>query len=550
MDNQYTGWHPRAIRETLRLLIPLYLTINRADIKELYPYINHEQELNELLNNFTKNLLPNTNTQDNIDRFREIILNNQPLPITARCTKHAVGILIYNGYLVYFNTGHTTNPLDSGAMYYKIPNIAALLNYTVTEQDDYSRRVVEKNFLQRLSEFFPTVAVLEKFVADLVTSGLLIRIYLQNIPPQEVGDCSMRALSYLVPAMLTIKIQEQQSSTLSWTQKAKWAVVKHTLLPLQNFAYRKNQNYKNSNYMWTLSNLHNAETIKFRKATKIAFAAWEKMYEHAKNIFLENILALGILEPEFIDEVSNHIKKEATDKLAPHNIGIIIQQDKFTSTRIGIDYVHRSTMQFWQASQSKRPIFAQKYGFNVIPIPGDGHCLFNAVSLYLDNTSTSPRALRTKVANHIEDHLEQYQDIITALNPDTTVEMHIRAIRDHEWADNLEIAVLMRVLDRPIYVIDSDGKIRNRGINITGSGDPIFVYYNGHNHYDGLLIQAPEMTGQEILELLILENRASIVQLPATRQPQIFKNMKKRKIDQTEINHNDLEPAPKKRRIF
>ena len=518
MNNKHVGWHARPIRGTLQLLIPLCLTVNTIHLEELYKYIR-EEGLQELLNTFSKNLL--SNLEKNIDQFREIVLNNQPLPITVRCHKHAVGVLIYNGYFVYFNTGEATSRLDSGAMYYKIVNVEALLNHIVTEKDS-NGALVKKDFLHKLSEFFKKVEELEKFVADLVVLGLLTRIHLQTISLQTTGDCSMRALSYLVPAMLTIKLQEQQSSDLDWISKAKSRVVKHTLVPVLKFVInRYTKNEKDSNFMQQLSNLDNPDRIKFKKAAQIAYAAWEKMYEYAKNIFLENTLTHGVLEPEFISELLKQVKeKTLTDKSTIQAIKIIEQsvmhlqnKGKSTSTCSYIDSMRKSTMQFWKKVEATKRLFAEEFGLNVVPIPGDGHCLFNAVALYLNNTNVQD--LRNKVANTIERNPENYREIIAALNPNRTLEVHIRAIRDHEWADNLEIAVLMRVLDRPIYVVDNDGNIRNNGAGVTGAGEPIFVYYNGHNHYDGLVIAQQGVTGREVLERL--ERR-----IPVIPQPQLF----------------------------
>ncbi len=69
-----------------------------------------------------------------------------------------------------------------------------------------------------------------------------------------------------------------------------------------------------------------------------------------------------------------------------------------------------------------------------------------------------------------------------------------------EWADNLEIAVLMKMLGRPIVVVGPDGKVRNLS-DLTGNGDPIFVQYNGHNHYDGLILTG-EKNFKEVFEAL------------------------------------------------
>ena len=77
-----------------------------------------------------------------------------------------------------------------------------------------------------------------------------------------------------------------------------------------------------------------------------------------------------------------------------------------------------------------------------------------------------------------------------------------------EWADNLEIAVLMNILNRPIVVVGPDGKVRNLS-SLVGDGDPIFVQYNGHNHYDALILTG-NSPPREIFEALTQLNEHSL----------------------------------------
>jgi hypothetical protein len=142
-------------------------------------------------------------------------------------------------------------------------------------------------------------------------------------------------------------------------------------------------------------------------------------------------------------------------------------------------------------------------GLQYTLIPGDGHCLYNAVALYLGQDVTT---LRQEVADYLEAHVENYRDVIEA-NSSRTIEEYIYDVRNtNEWADDLEINVLMRIYGRPIYVIDPVGNIRNRANEVEVNGEPIFVYYNGHNHYDGL-VRIEGFTSEQILESLSISNR-------------------------------------------
>ncbi|MGE3920846.1 MAG: OTU domain-containing protein [Gammaproteobacteria bacterium] len=140
-------------------------------------------------------------------------------------------------------------------------------------------------------------------------------------------------------------------------------------------------------------------------------------------------------------------------------------------------------------------------GLKYQPLPGDGHCFYRAVSLYLD---LDAQTLRNIVASNIEHNLSHYVGIIRVMNPHQTPQDYINAIRNgEEWADNLEIAILMEVLNRPIVIMSPDGSIRNKTDIGQYSGEPIFVYYNGHNHYDGLtLTNSSEQSGSSILQSL------------------------------------------------
>ena len=141
-------------------------------------------------------------------------------------------------------------------------------------------------------------------------------------------------------------------------------------------------------------------------------------------------------------------------------------------------------------------------------IPGDGHCLFNAIAIH---TGQAQDALRNDVAAYIEHRIEEFREQIEAINQGRTAEEYLAAIRSGaEWADNLEITTLMAILDRPIVVIGPNGKVRNT-VDLDGfGGEPIFVYFNGHNHYDGYLLQEGWLErSAEILTSLLSEHGPS-----------------------------------------
>ena len=152
----------------------------------------------------------------------------------------------------------------------------------------------------------------------------------------------------------------------------------------------------------------------------------------------------------------------------------------------------------------------KKLGLEYQQIPGDGHCLYHAVALHTH--SLNQEKLRNIVAAHIECNVQEFQGFIP-LPKDKTIMDYISDIRNGvEWADNVEIEVLMRTLNRPILAIDYKGEIINSGDADRFEGDPIFVYFNGHNHYDAYLYQEQFTSrGREIFKQIQQEAKLPTV---------------------------------------
>ena len=141
------------------------------------------------------------------------------------------------------------------------------------------------------------------------------------------------------------------------------------------------------------------------------------------------------------------------------------------------------------------------------PIPGDDHCLYNAVGLYCGQDQ---QTLRNIVSGRIRFNFSEYQDLISSLEGSNgrTIDEYLRDVETgKEWVDNIEIAILMKILDRPIIIVEANNIIRNlSNIEMDGelmfSGEPIFVYYNGHNHYDALIKEDQTISGKDIFNKL------------------------------------------------
>ena len=144
-------------------------------------------------------------------------------------------------------------------------------------------------------------------------------------------------------------------------------------------------------------------------------------------------------------------------------------------------------------------------GLLFVEIPKDGHCLYNAVALYLGQDVSK---LRQAVAEKLEQNIEEYRPFF--LSTKRCVEEYISAVRTgSEWAGDLEINILICLLNRPIISIGPDSEIVNRQVlDLLTMGEPIFVYYDNVNHYDGMVLKAGH-DGRAILDGLQSRERAS-----------------------------------------
>lgn len=162
-----------------------------------------------------------------------------------------------------------------------------------------------------------------------------------------------------------------------------------------------------------------------------------------------------------------------------------------------------------QGASKNRPSLT-RIGFELIPIPGDGHCLYRAVGLYLGEI---PNSLRRIVANYLEQHLREfapffYQNEMSGLD----LYEYLSAIAwGAEWASHIEIEALMCALNRPILIIGPDNRLINANDRERFGREPIFVYYNGRNHYDGLVVRRG-MTIQSVLNNLLQQPTAATQQ--------------------------------------
>lgn len=132
-----------------------------------------------------------------------------------------------------------------------------------------------------------------------------------------------------------------------------------------------------------------------------------------------------------------------------------------------------------------------------IQILGDGNCLYSAVLRHLDGMGYDVKSLREMVAQYLRllTFSSELQPVLFAcLKEGETLEDRYRSIENGtQWADDLEIMALMACLKRPIFVVHFDGTISHQDAQNSFPGQkPIYVYYNGIDHYNALIVSSPK----------------------------------------------------------
>lgn len=166
------------------------------------------------------------------------------------------------------------------------------------------------------------------------------------------------------------------------------------------------------------------------------------------------------------------------------------------------DYLEKEPSKIIDLTSNNFNLINIALNHHTISVPRDGNCFYHAVLLHLpQDANNNVEVLRNLVADIIEEELqnnttnnaENYRQMILA-EGFNEVE-YINQVRiSNIWADHLQIIAMMRALRRPVYIIDNNNVIINTmDIEILGQninfGEQIFVYYNGYNHYDGILYQ-------------------------------------------------------------
>ena len=133
------------------------------------------------------------------------------------------------------------------------------------------------------------------------------------------------------------------------------------------------------------------------------------------------------------------------------------------------------------------------------PVSGQGNnCFFNAIAMHLPEEMNS-QTCREYVIESILGNSEYMQAL--PLTDGQTVENYINALEHGGMVDHPEILIMQTLLNRPIIILRTGENPTILGNSQDYAGAPIFIYYNGHNHFDTFIIDSDSrFSAKDILQ--------------------------------------------------
>ena len=148
-------------------------------------------------------------------------------------------------------------------------------------------------------------------------------------------------------------------------------------------------------------------------------------------------------------------------------------------------------------------------GLKLKSVQGGGHCFFAAVAEQQPNESVD--SLRRKTAAYLNGNFAEFKPFFTG--SENAFKAYIEAIKNsNEWAGHIEIRALAKEIDRPIIVVQTNKRYYEQNLEddedvLEGDKEPIFVSYNGTDHYDALTLTG-DSDWQKVLKRVRAECKA------------------------------------------
>jgi hypothetical protein len=152
-------------------------------------------------------------------------------------------------------------------------------------------------------------------------------------------------------------------------------------------------------------------------------------------------------------------------------------------------------------------------GMTIVPIEGDGNCLFRAVSYQLYLHENNHAILRKQCVEHLKLHRDRFEMFC-----DKNFDEHIEEMSKlGSWGDDMEIRALEEILDRIICIYSADTPDLNRPINqifeessILSDSVPLKLSYHGSNHYNSVGDKNIELPLQIMDTTTLLDTRMKL----------------------------------------
>ena len=133
-------------------------------------------------------------------------------------------------------------------------------------------------------------------------------------------------------------------------------------------------------------------------------------------------------------------------------------------------------------------------------VPGEGNCLFSAVSHQLYNDETSHASVRESCVSYMRSHPDRFA--VDKDENETTNEYFLRMSQEKEWAGHPELQAIVELYGRPIHIYKVEhGRVREEILTDPKIKDPlanrepiVLSYING-NHYDSVKPIAAAVVG-------------------------------------------------------
>ena len=140
----------------------------------------------------------------------------------------------------------------------------------------------------------------------------------------------------------------------------------------------------------------------------------------------------------------------------------------------------------------------EKLGLKEISIRPDGHCMYSAVALLLQDTSTQQhrfesndlpayQAVRAETASFISNHATEFEPFLEEPIDQYTTKINNTA----EWGGQLELQAIARAYGVDINVLQADGRIEKISSGRESLSKAIWLTYYRHSfglgeHYNAL----------------------------------------------------------------